>query len=237
MKRALLIIALAASPALADDVHLRGGGLISGVIVEQTADSVTVDIGGGTITAPMSSVVRIEERRSPLQDYRQRAAAIPEGDVEAWRELARWATSQALSSQAWEAWGQVLAVAPDDEEANRALGRVRLDGRWVDEEESHRARGYVQFEGEWMTPRERDAILAERRAQESAEREAIDAEVAAIEAEQRADRERQEAEAEEFRRSELPRYGDPVYWGWGAGPTTWPGSQSFELSGSVEPKR
>ena len=49
-------------------------------------------------------------------------------------------------------------------------------------------------------------------------RDAIDTEVAAIEAEQRAERDRREAEVAEFRRGELPRYGDPVYWGWGSGP-------------------
>jgi hypothetical protein len=237
VRRAALIIALAASPVFADDVFLRGGGQITGEIVEQTAESVTVDIGGGTISAPMSSVVRIEQRMSPLQEYRQRAAAISDGDAEAWRALARWATTETLSSQAWEAWEQVLAVLPEDEEANHALGRVRMDGRWVSREASYRARGYVEFEGEWVTPEERDAIRAERRAREDAERDAIDAEVAAIEDAQQAERDRREAEVAEFRRGELPRYGDSVYWGWGSGPTTWPAGQPRELSGSVDTAR
>ena len=119
---------------------------------------------------------------------------------------------------------------------DQALGRVRLDGRWVSEEESFRARGYVEFEGAWMTPAERQSILAGRAAREEAERQAIDAEVRAIEAEQEAERRREEAEAEAFHRGGLPQYGDPVYWGWGAGPTTWPATpqnRAYELSGSV----
>ena len=55
---------------------------------KRTDRRLVVDIGGGTISAPMSSVVRIEQRMSPLQEYRQRAAAISDGDAEAWRALA-----------------------------------------------------------------------------------------------------------------------------------------------------
>ncbi len=166
----------------ADEVYLRGGGRFSGEIVEQTEDSVTVDIGGGYLTAPMSTVVRIEEGVSPLAEYRERAAGIPPGDAEAWRELARWATSKTLSSQSWEAYSQVVAILPDDDEANRALGRVLLNGKWVTEDESYRARGYIEFENQWMTPAERKAILAERQAQEQADRQANEAEIRAIQA-------------------------------------------------------
>jgi len=222
VKRGIVLIALVAVPLFADDVYLRGGGQITGEIVEQTEDSVTVDIGGGTITARMSSVDRIEKRTSPLQEYRARAESIPAGDVEAWRELARWATGGALSSQAWEAYSQVIAILPDDQEANRALGRVQVDGKWVSEEESYLAQGYVEFEGEWMTPGERQAILADRRTREEADRRANEAAIQSIEAEQEAEKERKAAEREEFRRGGLPQYGDPIYWGWGGGPSYWP---------------
>ena len=236
MRRAIVVLALAAAPVFADEVHLRGGGRVTGEIIEQTEESITVDIGGGTLTVRMSSVVGIEKSVSPMQEYRARAAELPADDAEAWRELAGWATGNALASQATDAWNHVVEILPDDEEANRALGRVRLDGRWVSEEESYRARGYVEFEGAWMTPAERQSILAGRAAREEAERQAIDAEVRAIEAEQEAERRREEAEAEAFHRGGLPQYGDPVYWGWGAGPTTWPATppnQAYELSGSV----
>ena len=226
MKRAIVIVALAAAPVFADEVYLKGGGRFSGEIVEQTEDSVTVDIGGGYLTAPMSKVVRIEEGVSPLAEYRERAAGIPTGDAEAWRELARWAQKNTLSSQAWEAYSQVVAILPDDDEANRALGRVLLNGKWVTEEESYRARGYIEFENQWMTPAERKAILAERQAQEQADRQANQAEVRAIQADIDAEKQRED---EEFERrtsqfDRLPDYGDPVAWGWGGGPAYWPGA-------------
>ena len=220
MKRGVLVIALAAAPLLADDVYLRGGGQITGTIVERTTDSVRVDVGGGTLTVRMSSVVRIEETVSPLQEYRARAARIPEGNVEAWRELARWATSGALGTMASQAWSKVVAIVPDDPEANRALGRVQYGGRWVTEEESYRAQGYVEFEGEWMTPGERQTILEDQRARGEVDRQA---EAARLQAEEKAKREREAKEAAEhdiWRGSALP--GDATYWPWGSGIVYWP---------------
>jgi hypothetical protein len=233
-----VIAALVAAPVFADEVYLRGGGKFSGEIVERTEDSVTVDIGGGVITAPMSSVVRIEESVSPLQEYRTRAAAIPAGDAEGWRQLARWAQQNTLSSQAWDAYSQVVAILPNDEEANRALGRVQLDGRWVSEEESYRAQGYVEFEGQWMKPGERQAILDERRAEEQAARQANEAEIQAIQAEIDAEKQREQAEYDEqrYRHDRLPEYGDSTHLGWGsAGVVYWPPPNQYargqELAG------
>ncbi len=225
MKRVIVVMVLAAGPALADDVHLRGGGRITGQIIEQTDDSVTVDIGGGSITAKMSTVVSIEKSTSPLQEYRARAAKVPAGDAEAWRELARWARGYALSSQAREAYREVVAILPDDEEANTALGMVRVNGKWITEEESYRARGYVQFEGKWMTPAEQQSIVADRQARQAqaeADRQANAAEVQQIEAQQQADKQRQEEERNRLDANNNSYYNNnTVNWGWGAGPGYW----------------
>jgi hypothetical protein len=147
---------------------------------------------------------------------------VAEGDLEGWRELARWAQDRVLVTQSREAWTQVLALAPDDPEANAALGRVLVDGRWVTEEEGFRARGYVEFEGEWMTPAERQMILEDRRAREEADRQAM-AELMRAEQQEAMAREAQEqAERDERWDDDLPYLGDPIYWGWGAAPVYWP---------------
>lgn len=240
MKRAIVVIALAAAPVFADEVYLRGGGKFSGEIVEQTDEFVTVDIGGGVLKAPMASVVSIEKGVSPLQEYRARAAAIPSGDAEGWRELARWAQKQALSSQAWDAWSEVISILPNDEEANRALGHVLLDGRWVTEEESYRARGYVQFEGQWMTPAEKQEILDDRRARKKAERQENQSQIRAIQAEIDAEKRREDAEyeARRTRYDRLPEYRGPTPMGWGSGVVYWPppanAARGQELAGSLE---
>jgi len=217
LKRLIVIIVLVATPVLADDIYLRGGGMITGQIIEQNDESVTVDIGGGTISANMSTVVRIEKSTSPLQEYRARAVKISADDTEAWRELARWAKGYALSTQAREAWRNVIAILPDDHEANTALGMVQLNGEWVSQEESYRVRGYIQFDGEWMTPAEQQSILVDRQAhqaQAEADRQANEARIKEINAEQKAQKAQEEADRQEAQ--------NPISWGWGAGPNYWP---------------
>jgi hypothetical protein len=82
----------------------------------------------------------------------------------------------------------------------------------------------VEFENQWMTPAERQAILAERKGQEHADRQANEAEVRAIQAEIDAEQQREDEEFERqtSRFDRLQDYGDPVAWGWGAGPAYWP---------------
>ena len=216
--RALLLALLvgAAAASQADVVFLKSGSKLEGRVVERSETSVEIDIGAGSLTLPMSSVDRIEEGRSPLDDFDERAGALSADDRDGWLQLARWASGEGLGAQSRWAYEHVLEIDPKDSEANRALGRIEIDGRWLTEEEAYRARGYVEFEGQWMTPVEQDAILRSREAdQVAAEAQAREAEARAREAEARA----KQAEAE----AESSTYRDPIYWGnWGPGPRSWP---------------
>jgi hypothetical protein len=215
----LLVAAFLPGTASADEVFLKGGGQLSGRIVTRNATTVEVDVGAGRIGVPASSVLRIEEGRSPLQEYEERAGRLPAGDADGWVALAQWAESQGLGTQAREAYHRALAASPDDPRANEALGNVRMDGRWVSEDESYRARGYVHYEGEWITPAEHDALLRERAAEDARDRERLEAESRVREAEARADEaEARAREAEAQQESE----GIPLWYGWGAGPAYWP---------------
>ena len=62
LRLALLTVALASAPLFADVVHLRGGGKLSGEIVEQSEESVLIDVGAGRMTVPMSTVVGIDRQ-------------------------------------------------------------------------------------------------------------------------------------------------------------------------------
>ncbi len=223
MRRAVVVIALAAAaPLFADDVYLKGGGQLTGQIVEQTDESITVDIGGGTMTVRRASVVRIEQNKSPLQEYREKAAQLADDDAEGWRALAKWATAGAMSTMASQAWSKVAAVLPNDPEANQALGRVEYNGRWVTEDQAYTAQGYVKFEGEWMRPGERETILAERRAQEERSRQEQEAQARAAEQE-KAERDAQWNAEHEFWHDTPGAYGDATSWPWGgSGVVYWP---------------
>jgi hypothetical protein len=223
-----LIVGLAAGlgslAASADEVFLKSGGRLSGRIVSRTATTVEVDVGAGRIAVPVSSVVRIEEGRSALQEYEERAGGVPASDAAGWVALGDWASAQGLGSQAREAYHRALSASPNDPRANAALGNVQVEGRWVSEDDSYRARGYVQFGGEWITPAEHEAILRERAAEAEQERRYREGELKAREAEAKA----QEAEARarkaeaEASEAQSSSEGLPLWYGWGAGPTVWP---------------
>jgi tetratricopeptide (TPR) repeat protein len=209
-----IALLLLPSALAADTVYLKGGGKVSGRIVTRTDSQVEVDVGAGTMKVSLANVDRIVEGSSALGEYAKRAAAVRPDDAEGWRELGRWARSQGLNTQAAQAYEKVLTVAPSDAEANEALGRVQVGGRWVSEEESYRARGYVKFEGEWMMPAEQQAIQRDRSAALETERARKESE----RAREAAERAREQEPAQE------EQEGIPLYWGWGTGPAAWPGT-------------
>lgn len=217
-----VVLALAVTPLLGDELFLKGGGRITGAIVKETEAAVIVDIGAGNMTVQRSAIVRMERSASPLQKYRAQAASLKPEDVEGWRNLGRWAAGRGLTKQAREAFTKVKARVPDDPEANRALGLVLLNGHWVTEKESFAARGFVQFEGEWMMPGERQAILEERRGIEEADRRALDAEIETDQADQA-----KQAEQETREDAERGIWSGPLdnlsdVSGAGYGPLVWP---------------
>jgi hypothetical protein len=183
--------ALAASVASTDEVLLRGGGRVSGVVVDRTPTTVVIETGPGRVTLPLTRVERIVEGRSTLVTFQERAAAIAPGDAAGWAALARWAGERDLVTQSRSAWHRVLAIDPQNPEANAALGNIPLDGTWMSADDAYRARGYVQFEGRWLTPAEHEAAVRERAADQMAELQAREADMRVREAEARA----REAEA------------------------------------------
>jgi hypothetical protein len=223
---AWLLAMLLPAAASADEVYLKSGGQLSGRIVNRTAAQIEVDIGAGHITVPVSQVVKIEEGRSALDDYHDRAAALGQGDAAGWVALGDWASAHGLGTQAREAYTKGLALAPEDARANAALGRTQIDGRWVSEEEGYRAKGYIQHRGEWVTPAEYEAMQRQEAASDAREHERQAADARAREAEARADE--AEARAKEAAAQQQQSW-DNSYpgwygagYGWGAGPVVWP---------------
>ena len=225
MRKLGLFLLVIPAAAWADQVFLKDAGSIEGRIVEQTAQTVKVDVGGGSIAVPMDRVERIQKGRSALDVYDERARALAPTDAAGWKKLATYASDNGLSTRARQAWTNVLKVAPNDPQANAAMGKVELNGKWVSEEEAYRAKGYVQYQNEWMTPEEAKVLQTEAandQARRDAEQRARDAETAQREAEDRAkEAEDRAKQAEEDRRNY--QYYDPVYWGgYGYGVSSWP---------------
>ena len=225
MRRTLGFLLLMPTLLFADEVHLKGGAMFTGRIVEQTDTMVTIDIGDGEIGVAMTRVENIVKKRSPLDDYDERAAALKANDANGWRDLGRWASQQGLPKQSGQAYQKVLDVVPDDPEARGALGFVLYDGRWMTEDESYESRGYVKFDGEWMTPNQAQtsaSVAASEQARQDAEQRADQAEADKMLAESRADEAEQRARDAEQNQDSWNNQ-PPVYWGgWGVGATGWP---------------
>jgi len=222
-RTALLLLSAAtlAAPAVADEIFLRGGGRVSGVIVQRTAESITIETAPGLLTLSMKRVEKVVESRSAVEEFQSRAARLAPGDVDGWAALARWAADHDLVTHSREAWHRVLAVDPAHPEANAALSRVQLGGEWMSESEAYRARGYVEYEGRWMTPAEHEALLQQEAAEEAARLQNREAELRVREAEARA-REAEARAREAESAGAASDEGIPLWWGWGGGAPLYP---------------
>ena len=204
---------LVANTVGADVLHMKRGGRLEGILVGETATTITLDVGMGRVSVPRSSVERIERRQSTLSEYRTRLDSIPPGDVNSYADLARFASNHGLNSEARLLWARVVSLDPLNVEAHLALGHVLVGGTYVDEDEANRARGYVYFDGRWMTPVEQASLLRERERRASDERADGRARRVAREADDRA--RRAEARAARARAASAASNPQPV-WGYGA---------------------
>jgi hypothetical protein len=186
MRGACVFVLICAPAAFADRVYLKGGGVLTGVVVERNDRRVVLEVGPGRIGLPSSRVERIETGASAVAEYRARAASLAPGDAHGWVELALWARSQGLETQARVALDRALLADPQNADAHRALGHVLLGGAWLTAEEGYRAKGLVAFEGAWVTPAEREVAVRDRVASAAAEAARREAEARAREAEARA---------------------------------------------------
>ena len=202
---------LLAGNASADILYLDTGGRIEGRIVERTSDTVTIELGAGTMSLDLSTIVKIEEGRSLLDDYDERAAALADDDIDGWLALGDWAAARGLGSRSRSAFERVLALDPENAAANEALGRVEVDGRWLSREDAYLARGYIRFEGKWMLP-EQQAAIENQRLEDAV---AAEARARAREAEARARAAEARAREAEARAADDAGREDSVYWGYG----------------------
>ena len=187
--------------------------------MSRTATTIEMDVGAGRIGVPVSSVLRVEDGRSALQEYEERAGRLAPGGVDGWVALGRWASGAEPRDAGARGMRARPQRVPGDARANEALGHVQVGGRWVTEDEGYRAGGFVKFEGEWITPAEHETILRRKRTAEAAKHEQRqEADARAREAEARA----QEAEARAREAEADARRGDrgaasPVRLGRGSG--------------------
>ena len=147
-------------------VTLSGGGRLDGVLAGYDEETVTLEIGGGTVGFLLANVDAVEAQRNKWSVFREKEA--DPSDARALWRLARWAESRELGAYARQTARRLLALAPDHAGARSLLGHERIGGVWLTHAEAMRAKGYVNRGGSWITQAEHREIQEERRRSEDA---------------------------------------------------------------------
>jgi len=148
--RSLFLIILCASSALADEVHLKNGKVLTGLVADEGARYSVVD-RDRKFAVKKSRVKRVVKKPGFMSEYQKRLDALPADDAEAIFEFGRWLDGNDWASRARLAYREVLDLDPEHRAARRALGYSMYEGEWVSPEELNRRKGLVEFAGGWYT--------------------------------------------------------------------------------------
>jgi carboxyl-terminal processing protease len=137
VKRILVLLAAAVvllcSAAGADTVTLKNGDRVSGTIIKESEESVTVETGFGRLTIPRSDIAGIEKMAPERKDYLRRVGELARKH----RELAKWCEDKLLKDGAEENTEAALELenllAASKEPSGTSSGGVDLkvfDAAW-----------------------------------------------------------------------------------------------------------
>ncbi len=136
MKRvflSILLIGLAAGPALADKLILRDGRVIEGKIVSEDREKVVIEQKYGRAAFARHEIREIVRERTPEEEFEEAfGRAKTAADFVA---LGKKAKEGGLAAPARRAFERALELDPENREAREALGHRLHEGRWWTEEE------------------------------------------------------------------------------------------------------
>src|SRR5262249_7945523 len=145
---ALLILALAAGPALADTVITTDGRRLEGNVTERNGKIVVSPKKGIEIILDKSEIEKIEAGPTLKDDLTKKKADLVPGDPEPRYALAQWCKEKGLSAEWREMLEDVIRLAPDHAQARRDLGYVKDDnGQWITEEALRKKLGFEKVNG------------------------------------------------------------------------------------------
>jgi hypothetical protein len=168
----VLVVAAALAPALpsrADVVVTTDGRTLEGKVVSQDADLVVVETTfDGRQEVARASVKSVDTSVPPLREqlaWRTGQAKDAAGLL----ATAEWARKKGFRSEVDDLHHRVLETDPQNARARKALGHVKVGGRWMTPEEKAEAeakaaeaemlaKGLVRHDGRWVTPEEKAAL-------------------------------------------------------------------------------
>ncbi len=146
--------------ALADVIHLEGGGKVRGEIVRQTDREVIIKTPAGLSVIPRDEIASIEKASDPKADYAKKAKALRSSQkADAHFELGMWAKKKKLVDESKESFRRAIELDHDHEDARAELGYRKHAGKWLDEEEYKQdVLGLVWFDGQWVNASDADKL-------------------------------------------------------------------------------
>ena len=148
----LLASSILASSAVADEVHLKDGRILSGKVVRQE-NKVFVSDRDAKYVLKSSEISKIVPKRSFMDEFEERMNKLPNDDPEEIYEFGLWLEDNDWPSRAVRSYERVLEIDADHRGARRKLGYKLYEGEWVSPDELKRKKGLVQWEvdGKWYT--------------------------------------------------------------------------------------
>jgi hypothetical protein len=169
----LLWTLLLPAVALADDLRLKDGRVLSGIVVQEE-DRYTVADRDRKHAFKASEVAGVDKKRCFMDEYAERFAAVSKKDAEELYAFALWLEENAWPTRAYIVYEQVVAIDPDHKGARGAMGYKLYEGEWLSPEEICRRDGLVEFEGSWYTPHELSTIKKEIESNEEAKQALVE---------------------------------------------------------------
>ena len=156
---AALLLVLPA--ARADEILLNNGRTLEGA-VRVDGEMVVFERPGIRMEIRRDEVKEIRRSPTAQEQYAEKAKALEAAkpDAEAHHRLGLWAEGKGLKDEARRSQEKALALDADHAGARRALGYIKVDGKWRLEEEVMKERGLVRAGGRWVTPEEAARIAA-----------------------------------------------------------------------------
>jgi hypothetical protein len=186
----VVIAALGASLAAADEIQLTNGHKITGKVSKKDGGKVVVEVGAGTIILDANEVSAVNPGHTAIDDYEDKWKSVKDSSKASdYYDLAKWAGDNKLTRYVAPLCLKVIALEPDHSAARAKLHHEKMGGKWLTYEEAQTARGLVLLEDRWITKTE--VQLIEKRRLEAKER----AMAAAEERERRRDEERMARQA------------------------------------------
>src|ERR1041384_5173662 len=120
-----IVLALIAPPLRADEGELTSGAVIEGKVTD-LGDSIKVVRSGSSIVYPKSMIRKITPKKTNEEIYEERTKALKDADLEGRLALARWCLQQKLAKEAATEFKKAVAIAPENEEARKGAGYVKV---------------------------------------------------------------------------------------------------------------